>query len=177
MPSVNQALPIFFVSQNATFWYICCICNYSLDFKSNRLRFDLQLRKPNSGNKGHIRIRSQSGKQCKPVQVHSFSRFSLWGNLRKLLVGEASPIPFERYLRYRLHDYQSFCKKQNFSFLSLQQKSDDHNDTKWSTPTFSEITTIITLLSAIHRSVPRSCHLSQGEVVQRKLCGTPRSSR
>ncbi len=64
----------------------------------------------------------QIGKQCKPVQVYSFSRFSLWINLRKLLVGEASPSPFERYLRYRLHDFQSFCKKLNFSFLSLQQK-------------------------------------------------------
>ena len=78
--------------------------------------------KYNLGNKERIRLRSQSGKQCKPVQVPSFSRFSLWVNLRKLLVGEASPIPFERYLRYRLHDFQSFCKKQNFSFLSLQKK-------------------------------------------------------
>ena len=68
------------------------------------------------------KVTSQIGKQCKPVQVHSFSRFYLWVNLRKWLVGEASPIPFERYLRYRLHDFQSFCKNQNFSFLSLQKK-------------------------------------------------------
>lgn len=65
---------------------------------------------------------SQIGKQCKPVQVYSFSRIVRWTILRKLLVGEASPIPFERYLRYRLHDFQSFGKKQNFLFLSLQQK-------------------------------------------------------
>ena len=122
-------------------------------------------------------VTSQIGKQCKPVQVYSFSRFSLWVNLRKLLVGEASPIPFERYLRYRLHDFQSFGKKQNFLFLSLQQKSDDRKITKWGTPTFSEIAAIITLLSIIHRSVARSCHLSQGKVCHRKLCGTPRSSR
>ena len=31
--------------------------------------------------------------------------------------------------------------------------------------------------SAIHRSVARSCYRSQREVVQRKLCGTPRRSR
>ncbi len=43
-------------------------------------------------------VTSQIGKQCKPVQVHSFSRIVLWTNLRKLLVGEASPSPFERYL-------------------------------------------------------------------------------
>ena len=47
-------------------------------------------------------IACKIGKQCKPVQVHPFSRFSLWVNLRKLLVGEASPIPFEQYLRYWL---------------------------------------------------------------------------
>ena len=47
----------------------------------------------------------QIGKQCKPVQVYSFSWFPLWVNLRKLLVGEASPIPFERHLwcRLRIH--------------------------------------------------------------------------
>lgn len=67
-------------------------------------------------------IACKIGKQCKPVQVHPFSRFSLWVNLRKLLVGEASPIPFERYLRYRLHNFQSFCKEKNFSFFSLQKK-------------------------------------------------------
>ena len=36
---------------------------------------------------------SQIGKQCKPVQVYSFSRFSLWVNLRKLLVGGSIPKP------------------------------------------------------------------------------------
>ena len=45
---------------------------------------------------------SQIGKQCKPVQVYSFSQISHPVNLRKLLVGATSPIPFERYLRYRL---------------------------------------------------------------------------
>ena len=64
---------------------------------------------------------------------------------------------------------QSFCEKQNFSFSSLQQKSDDRKITKWGTPTFSGIAAIITLLSATNRSVARSCHLSQGEVVHRKL--------
>lgn len=38
-------------------------------------------------------VTSQIGKQCKTVQVHSFSRFSLWVNLRKLLVGESVPKP------------------------------------------------------------------------------------
>ena len=114
-------------------------------------------------------IACKIGKQCKPVQVHPFSRFSLWVNLRKLLVGEASPIPFERYLRYRLHNFQSFCKEKNFSFLSLQKKSDERNNTKRGAPTFSEIAAIITLLSATNRSVARSCHLSQGGVVHRKL--------
>ena len=56
-------------------------------------------------------IACKIGKQCKPVQVHPFSRFSLWVNLRKLLVGEASPIPFERYLRYRLLVHsERFCR-------------------------------------------------------------------
>ena len=33
-------------------------------------------------------IACKIGKQCKPVQVHPFSRFSLCVNLRKLLVGD-----------------------------------------------------------------------------------------
>lgn len=39
------------------------------------------------------------------------------------------------------------------------------------------LTTTTFALSVIHRSVTRSRHSSQGEVVQRKLCGTPRRSR
>lgn len=56
-------------------------------------------------NFAHILWALQIGKQCKPVQVYSFSWFPLWVNLRKLLVGEASPIPFERHLwcRLRIH--------------------------------------------------------------------------
>lgn len=50
-------------------------------------------------------VTSQFGKQCKPVQVHSFSRIVLWTIRENLLVGAASPIPFERYLRYQLHDF------------------------------------------------------------------------
>ena len=64
-------------------------------------------------------------KLASSVNLYRFTHFLdflIRVNLRKLLVGEASPIPFERYLRYRLHDFQSFCKKQNFSFLSLQKK-------------------------------------------------------
>jgi len=41
---------------------------------------------------------SQIGKQCKPVQVHSFFQFRRWLNFQKLLVGATSPIPFERHL-------------------------------------------------------------------------------
>ena len=123
-----------------------------------------------------MRFLWQPRKLASSVNLYRFTHFldfpsgSIFANC---LLGEASPSPFERYLRYRLHDFQSFCKKQNFSFLSLQQKSDDRKITKWGTPTFSGIAAIITLLSAINRSVARSCHLSQGEVVQRKLWGTP----
>lgn len=119
-------------------------------------------------------------KLASSANLYRFTHFldfpsgSIFANL---LVGEASPSPFERYLRYRLHDFQSFCEKQNFSFSSLQQKSDDCKITKWGTPTFGGTAAIITLLSATNRSVARSCHLSQGEVVHRKLCGTPRSSK
>ncbi len=35
----------------------------------------------------------QIGKQCKPVQVHSFSRFSLWVNLRKFACWGNIPNP------------------------------------------------------------------------------------
>ena len=77
----------------------------------DKWNLEILCNKYNLGNKERIRLRSQSGKQCKPVQVHSFSRFSLWINLRKLLVGEASPIPFERYLRYRLLVHsERFCR-------------------------------------------------------------------
>lgn len=41
---------------------------------------------------------SQIGKQCKPVQVHSFSPNHLRMLFRKLLVGATSPIPFEHHL-------------------------------------------------------------------------------
>ena len=64
-------------------------------------------------------------KLASSVNLYRFTHFldfpsgSIFTNL---LVGEASPSPFERYLRYRLHDFQSFCKKQNFLFLSSQKK-------------------------------------------------------
>ena len=38
-------------------------------------------------------IISQIGKQCKPVQVHSFSRFSLRCNLRKFACWGSIPNP------------------------------------------------------------------------------------
>jgi hypothetical protein len=41
---------------------------------------------------------SQIGKQCKPVQVHSFSQNHLSVLLQKVLVGATSPIPFEHHL-------------------------------------------------------------------------------
>ena len=59
-------------------------------------------------NFAHILWALQIGKQCKPVQVYSFSWFPLWVNLRKLLVGEASPIPFERHLRCRLRIHSEY---------------------------------------------------------------------
>ena len=57
--------------------------------------------------KAHLRMNmlrsktavSQIGKQCKPVQVHSFLKFSLAVKNQKLLVGATSPIPFEHHLR------------------------------------------------------------------------------
>ena len=59
-------------------------------------------------NFAHILWALQIGKQCKPVQVYSFSWFPLWVNLRKLLVGEASPIPFERHLGWRLRIHSEY---------------------------------------------------------------------
>lgn len=59
-------------------------------------------------NFAHILWALQIGKQCKPVQVYSFSWFPLWVNLRKLLVGAASPIPFERHLRCRLRIHSEY---------------------------------------------------------------------
>ena len=44
----------------------------------------------------------QIGKQWKPVQVFSFSRFTFRPNLANLLVGDSPQPPFERYRRYRL---------------------------------------------------------------------------
>ena len=119
---------------------------------------------------GYTWLLWQPHKLASSVNLYRFTHFldflagSIFANC---LLGEASPSPFERYLRYRLHDFRSFYKKQNFSFSSLQQKSDDRKITKWGTPTFSGITAIITLLSVTNRSVARSCHSSQGEVVQR----------
>ena len=63
-------------------------------------------------NFAHILWASQIGKQCKPVQIHSFSRFSLWANLRKLLVGEASPSPFE-------HHHSMMATRSFWTFLWL----------------------------------------------------------
>ena len=40
----------------------------------------------------------QIGKQCKPVQVHSFSQNHLSVLLQRVLVGATSPIPFEHHL-------------------------------------------------------------------------------
>lgn len=120
----------------------------------------------------------QIGKQCKPVQVHSFSRFSPLGQSSQIACwGKHPQAPLNGICDTDCTIFQSFCKKQSFSFSSLQQKSDDRKITQWGTPTFSGIAAIITLLSATNRSVARSCHLSQGEVVHRKLCRTPRSSR
>ena len=44
----------------------------------------------------------QIGKQCKPVQVHLFTKIPPEEKFSQLLVGEASPIPFDRHLRCRL---------------------------------------------------------------------------
>ena len=132
---------------------------------------------PNDTIERGIKKAAGDGNSVNLYRFTHFLDFPSGSIFTNLLVGEASPSPFERHLRYRLHDFPSFCKKQNFLFLSLQQKSDDRKITKLGTPTFSGIAAIITLLSATNRSVARSCHLSQGEVVQRKLWGTPRSSR
>ena len=115
-------------------------------------------------------VTSQIGKQCKPVQVHSFSQFSLLGQSSQIACwGKHPQAPLNGICDTGCTIFQSFCKKQDFSFSSLQQKSDDRKITKWGTPTFNGIAAIITLLSATNRSVARSCHLSQGGVVHRKL--------
>ena len=71
----------------------------------------------------HIPL-SLFGKQCKQGPVHLFSRFPLRCNLRKLLVEAASPIPFERYLRYRLriHSERSIQKEKPGLLKSVQVK-------------------------------------------------------
>jgi hypothetical protein len=46
-----------------------------------------------------VLLRSLLGKQCKPVQVHSFETISLRGDCLKLLAGATSPDPFEQQLR------------------------------------------------------------------------------
>jgi len=71
-------------------------------------------REKKTKDRGKLRV-LQIGKQCKQGPVHSFSRFPLRCNLRKLLVGAASPIPFERYLRYRLLVHsERFPSKNNY---------------------------------------------------------------
>ena len=102
-----------------SFQHITCVQvgnKYELTSALIGQKSDLKL-SPNSGedvsvfysqlgnNFAHILWALQIGKQCKPVQVYSFSWFPLWVNLRKLLVGVASPIPFERHLwcRLRIH--------------------------------------------------------------------------
>ena len=56
----------------------------------------------------------QIGKQCKPVQVYSFSQNHLRMLFRKLLVGATSPIPFEIILRWWLLVHSERFHKFNF---------------------------------------------------------------
>lgn len=51
------------------------------------------------GSNKQLQITSQIGKQCKPVQVHSFLKFLSLVKIQKLLVGATSPIPFEHHLK------------------------------------------------------------------------------
>ena len=68
-------------------------------------------------------VTSQIGKQCKPVQVHSFSRFSPLGQSSQIACwGKHPQAPLNDICDTGCTIFQSFCKKQNFSFLSSQKK-------------------------------------------------------
>lgn len=122
--------------------------------------------------RGYMRFLWQPRKLASSVNLYKFTHFldfPLGQSLQIACWGKHPQAPLNGICDTSCTIFQSFCKKQNFSFSSLQQKSDDRKITKRGTPTFNGIAAIITLLSATNRSVARSCHLSQGGVVHRKL--------
>ena len=121
-------------------------------------------------------IACKIGKQCKPVQVHPFSRFSLWVNLRKLLVGEASPIPFERYLRYRLLVHsERFCRYYFWTncpeVKTVFRKSSDAISTETKNISLTQFC-ILVFSTTIQQNRHRKQNICSNSILQ--LCGITR---